>query len=148
MLLALGLFEGAPSGNVIAYNYITKLYYNDNQWCRHAIIHHGAHPLMNLIEGNFIEGSFSGDTYWGTGSHTTFFRNRQFHQTNKMYGTFGVWLMSGHHSMNVVGNILGSSEDDTYELATSGKGLYDGEKAVYCLGYYGFEPIAVNLIPV
>ena len=57
--------NSVASGNVIAYNYVTALYYIDNTWSRETIFSHGSYDLMNLVEGNWLEGSVGSDYYHG-----------------------------------------------------------------------------------
>ncbi len=68
------MFEWGSSGNVVAYNYLDGNYHQSQlSWHQSDIDWHGAHPMMNLLEGNI--GNFNQvDDYWGSSSHTTFFR--------------------------------------------------------------------------
>jgi hypothetical protein len=125
--------EGAPSGNVIAYNYFTDSYYKDADWGRLTIGMHGAHPMMNLIEGNHARDKFDADNYWGTSSHQTFFRNRMYNVTGKLYGSWGFDLYKGVRYYNVVGNVLGTSYETIYEI--TGNFTYTGSKSIYRLGF-------------
>ena len=108
--------EGAPSGNVIAYNFFKDSYYNDPDWGRLTIGCHGAHPMMNLIEGNHAEDKFDADFYHGSSSHQTFFRNRMFNQPGKLYGSWGFDIYMKSHYYNIVGNVLGTNYENKYEL--------------------------------
>jgi hypothetical protein len=125
--------EGAPSGNVIAYNYYRDSYYNNLDWGRLTIGMHGAHPKMNLIEGNIAEDKFDADYYWGTSSHQTFFRNRMFNIPNKVYGSWGFDIYKGQHYYSIVGNVFGTSYENKYEL--TGDFDYMNDKSIYKLGY-------------
>jgi hypothetical protein len=71
--------EWGASGNVVAYNNNDSAYHNNGvnytAWQIEDSVHgHGAHPMMNLFEGN-ISGHTEQDTLWGTSSHATYFRN-------------------------------------------------------------------------
>ncbi len=69
------MLNWGAAGNVIAYNF------SDGNFDENAtnvligdIYTHGAHPMFNLIEGN-IASIFHPDSYWGSTSHNTVFRN-------------------------------------------------------------------------
>jgi Pectate lyase superfamily protein len=125
--------EGAPSGNVISYNYFTDSFYKDSEWGRLTIGMHGAHPMMNLIEGNHSGDKFDADNYWGTSSHQTFFRNRMYNVTGKLYGSWGFDLYKGVQYYNIVGNVLGTDFESIYEI--TGNFTYTGSKSIYRLGF-------------
>jgi hypothetical protein len=68
-------FEGGGSGNVVAYNYMREGYYESSPgWFFPNIVLHGAHPYMNLFEGNVVDG-ITADNFHGSSSHNTFVRN-------------------------------------------------------------------------
>ena len=67
-------FEGGGTGVVILYNYIDDQYTDDLTYLGSSRTNHGGHPYMNLWEGNIVS-HVIGDTYWGSSSHTVFFRN-------------------------------------------------------------------------
>jgi hypothetical protein len=67
-------FEGGGSGIAYLYNYVDDDYTDDLSYFGAAYSNHGAHPYMNLFEGNIIS-HFVADNYWGSSSHTTLFRN-------------------------------------------------------------------------
>jgi len=67
------------SGNVIAYNYdeghFNQAAESGGRWLPPSLVsNHGAHPQFNLFEGN-ISQKFQADSYWGSSSDTTLFRN-------------------------------------------------------------------------
>lgn len=66
--------EWGASGNVIAYNYSTGNQYEASSWNFEDITHHGAHPMMNLYEGN-ISTHYQQDQTHGSSSHETIFRS-------------------------------------------------------------------------
>ena len=69
------MLEWGASGNVIAYNYSTGNYHDQLlSWQINDFNFHGAHPMMNLFEGN-IQAHFQPDSTWGSSSHSTIFRN-------------------------------------------------------------------------
>lgn len=137
--------EGGPAGNVIIYNMITDVRYNDPEWAQGAIVEHGAHPYMNLIESNQIESKIVGDNYWGTASHNTYYRNRIFiaPSSNFNYGSWLFDLYIGHRYENIVGNIMGTqSYEGRYEMENLNfSSVYYCDptctlgKSIYKLGY-------------
>jgi hypothetical protein len=68
------VFQGGGSGIAVLYNYIDDLYTDDLTYLGSARTSHGAHPFMNLWEGN-IASHVVADDFSGTSSHTVFFRN-------------------------------------------------------------------------
>jgi hypothetical protein len=136
---------GASSGpgNVIAYNYMDRMYeraYPDAPWLMADLsANHCAHPFMNLWEGNMIS-QISGDDIHGSSSHQTFFRNYVDRQHEGLVHTgnlIDVVFAASNRFMNMVGNVLGRPGDDTLAGA-----VYDQESgncldtvAVYKLGY-------------
>jgi hypothetical protein len=68
------VFQGGGAGIAVLYNYIDDLYTDDLTFLGSARTSHGAHPFMNLWEGN-IASHVTADDFSGTSSHTVFFRN-------------------------------------------------------------------------
>jgi hypothetical protein len=68
------VFQGGGSGIAILYNYIDDMYTDDLTYLGSARTSHGAHPYMNLWEGNLVS-HVAADDFSGTSSHTVFFRN-------------------------------------------------------------------------
>lgn len=66
--------EGGGSGIAFLYNYIDDQYTDDLSYLATALTNHGAHPYMNLYEGN-IASHLGADDNWGSSSHMVFFRN-------------------------------------------------------------------------
>lgn len=69
------VIEAGGAGNVIGYNYVERTEHHDPSWFIYHIGTHGAHPHMNLFEGNVV-GKVAVDDTWGSGSHNVFLRNR------------------------------------------------------------------------
>jgi hypothetical protein len=114
--LAVGFaFAGVNSGNVVAYNYVTGL--KDSRFpnaVRSAVDYHGAHPFMNLIEGNFFDGpSATADSYWGSSSHNTYLRNRVAIDVSKASEAGNMRFMKANWYFNIVGNVLGTVGNET-----------------------------------
>lgn len=127
---------GVISGNVIAYNYLTSMYYIDNNWERGVIITHGGHATMNLFEGNMSDGVLQADFYWGSSSHNTYFRNRHFSTPGKTCGTWDIGIYKNSQYYNFVGNVLGTSGfENTFELAGANYSVCPGPKAIYMFGF-------------
>jgi hypothetical protein len=108
-------FEGGGEGIVALYNYVDDNYTDDLSYLGSARLNHGAHPMMNLFEGNAISHMIA-DNYWGSSSHFTLFRN---HFWGDESGTdvpakpewgftpLEIWKNQNYYSL--VGNILGIS---------------------------------------
>ncbi len=124
------MVEWGAAGNVIAYNYDEGNFdqgsASGNRWLPPSIIgNHGAHPQFNLFEGN-VGQKFQSDSYWGSASHQTIFRNyfsgtgvahppytgRGVEDTNTTVSliqanrAIDIWEIHPVH--NVVGNVVGS----------------------------------------
>jgi hypothetical protein len=134
-------YEGAASGNVVAYNYMTDVLWTDNNSARMTVLGHGAHPMMNLIEGNWLEGRFGADSYWGTSSHFTVFRNRiQQQGPPHVSQQWTIDIERRNWYNNIVGNILGTPAwENTYELNKITYPYDNGPRAIYRLGYQAVE---------
>lgn len=139
------IMNGPVSGNVVAYNRVSDLYYTDTTWVREAISFHGAHPVMNLIEGNWTTHWLTGDFYWGSSSHNTLFRNRMAMDTGKTGGTWNIGLYVKNRYYNIVNNVIGTaSHEDTYEVNGSTYSVSNGPKLIYALGYYTANGATAN----
>ena len=69
------MLEFGASGNVLGYNYSTGNYHETSlTWQLEDFSFHGAHPMMNLFEGN-ITTHWQPDEIHGTSSHSTIFRS-------------------------------------------------------------------------
>jgi len=71
------ILEGGGSGNVFGYNFSTRMFddtYPNTDWLMGDLLTHGAHPYMNLFEGNIVDLIFF-DGVHGSSSHNTAFRN-------------------------------------------------------------------------
>jgi len=144
-------FEGADSGNVFAYNLCTNMAWLDAGNARMTVLGHGAHSYMNLIEGNVLYGRFGVDSYWGTQSHFTLFRNRIFQSANKYEQTWTVDIDRRDLYQNIVGNVLGATgQENTYEMndITFPNYTYDnGPVSIYRFGYDTIKTDLTNYDP-
>jgi Pectate lyase superfamily protein len=129
--------EGGPSGNVIAYNFVTNVIFNNPEWTQPALAQHAAHPMMNLIEGNHFASRIISDYTWGSASHNTYFRNRVYDGLRPQIN-YGIWEMDifkTHYYENVVGNVFGRAGfERIYETENKNFNLY-GDRGIYRLGY-------------
>ncbi len=105
------VLEGGGSGNVFAYNY-SKDSQGDvgSNWLFADMGTHGAHPYMNLVEGNVIV-QLDFDGHFGSGSHNTAFRNWIERRSSPPEdtitdGLFAVVLGAKNRYHNIVGNVL------------------------------------------
>jgi hypothetical protein len=133
------LISSGVSGCVIGYNYCSYLRYDQSPgWLATGITTHGAHPTMNLYEGNVIP-SVSFDFIHGSASHTTVFRNALAGwETNKNNNTFPIEVMCTNRYVNVVGNVLGTAGyHDRYQYGAGDLGSSAPPTVIYKLGRYG-----------
>lgn len=106
--------EGGGSGIAILYNYFDDAEEDDPTYMAAAVLNHGAHPYMNLVEGNVISHIIA-DEYWGSSSHEVFFRNWMWGdetQTPEITTkpSFGYWPMETwlkNNYFSYVGNVFG-----------------------------------------
>lgn len=154
-------YNGATSGNVISYNYFYDMKNTDYPTAvRPGLPAHGAHPMMNLFEGNYVNGpEISSDLYWGTSSHMTFLRNRQITDTSKSSGTVGTVLWKGQTYYNYIGNVLGTIGWETiyetndlwsgkaiYNLDYTNSGLPDGQTAATIIRHGNWDSVTQSTI--
>ena len=128
--------QNSSSGFYVGYNYaygtmasatngpVTWMY-SDN---------HGPHDMMNLWESNVGE-MFGSDGYFGGSSHGTAVRNH-FTGHNPIFGTVDdpVRLNRLSYNYNLVGNVLGSSNESPKKYAQSTDNC-SGGAGIYRLGY-------------
>jgi len=106
--------EGGGSGIAILYNYVDDDYSDDLSYLGSARTNHGAHPYMNLYEGN-IYSHITADSYWGSSSHNVFFRNWLWgDETQSLdvpskpsWGSYPVDVWYDQNYYSLVGNVLG-----------------------------------------
>jgi hypothetical protein len=130
------------SGNVFGYNYMFDSYMGEYPNSLAETNTHGAHPYMNLWEGN-VTSNVEFDFAHGSGSHNTLFRNYiDLTSTNPSTGSnmtsaiFGVAIAYYNNYENVVGNVLGESGS----TCTAGSYEIDADASqnpsIFKLGYY------------
>jgi len=133
--LTVGMIMNGPvSGNVISYNFFTDMKSTDYPTAiRSGILLHGAHPIMNLFEGNYLDGpGIEADLYWGTSSHNTFHRNFVAVDTTKTSGVVNVMLWRGCQYYNIIGGVYGT---DGHENNYENESPYDYYN-IYSWDYY------------
>lgn len=134
-------------GVVFAYNYIANNSANIAA-CYDAQTHietiqfadlapHLAHNAFELWEGN-VTGTLDYDMIWGSGSHSTMFRNRLHgHHPGKTRSTRVLELSAYNRFMNVVGNVLGEpSYHTTYSCQYTVDYGTAGDLTIYDLGWW------------
>lgn len=114
--------EGGCAGVVVLYNYLDDIHEDDLTYFGASLINHGAHPYMNLYEGNAFSHLIA-DQYWGTSSHNALFRNWLWGDettpiasewlypagalTKPNWAFRPVEIWSQQHYYSLVGNVLG-----------------------------------------
>lgn len=131
------MLNGPTSGNVFGYCYIHDMqsttYPNA---VRGGFVIHGAHPIMNLFEGNYLDGVFfAADSYWGTSSHNTYFRNRILVDSTKTQQEVIGGIDYRSYYYNVVGNVLGDGRETSYIL----NDVPYGPNAIFAIEYNGTD---------
>lgn len=103
------IFEAGGSGCVVDYNFATNEYsWPDPNFLALDFGTHGAHPYMNLFEGN-IFGKWTQDLAHGSSSHNTVFRcGITGNRSQATGGLFWVDIESHNYSNSVVGCVLAS----------------------------------------
>jgi outer membrane biosynthesis protein TonB len=116
------VFEGGGNGFVIAYNYFKDPHSDDSSYLGEEMLYHGAHPYMNLWEGNIGTTIFA-DNQFGSNSHSTYFRNSVSGKKSES-NSWGRVVAVQYHSIlhSFVGNVLGypgiaSMNTWTYEFS-------------------------------
>ena len=132
------MMTGNSSGVVLAYNFMTDMYYTVSNWMMAGSQgSHDAGTGMNLFESN-VGNAFLMDNYHGTGNLATVFRNRLTGtEGTKTSNTIPVNLFGYNRYVNILGNVLGTAGyHQTYEYSqasTSGS----TDRSIYVLGYSG-----------
>lgn len=130
------IFCGALAGNVMANNFIQNFYDTDYPGRPYSGLgFHGAHPQMNLIEGNYFNAcNMASDDTWGTSSNQTYFRNRvvqsTFAEPAPTVDTFTVIMDTTLEYYNYVGNVLGTVGFEKNYVSTD---MYDNYPGIWVL---------------
>lgn len=144
---SIATWGGGNCGNVFAYNYATNNRYDQSQfWQIENMGCHGAHPHMNLFEGNFGTVNYFDDIH-GSNSHLTSFRNRLYGRgINPFQGslpgspttsdTFPIVMELNCHFHTCVGNVLGTT--GYHHRYQDNSGIAGGASDfIYVTGYNG-----------
>ncbi len=139
------VFAGGGSGCAILYNYSMDNWESvmgspavPDSNLSEDMISHGAHPHMNLYEGNYVI-NFSADYYHGSASHNTFFRNYVAGKRNTPSFSWGVWGiddMDYSRYYNIVGNVIGQPGWTSGSVLANGS-CSPSEPAAYRFGCTG-----------
>lgn len=118
-------WEGNSSGNAMAYNFVTNMWWFSTGAGESKInfgpLMHGPCPSYNLIEGNFIEGRWRSDALFGSSFAFTIHRNRIWPRDRRdgsrtIYQQwFAVEVEKWNHWYNFTQNVIGSGNEVTYE---------------------------------
>jgi hypothetical protein len=131
------VIDTGGAGNVFGYNFAAKCYPDTNYyWMLGGINGHGAHPYMNLFEGNYME-QISLDNYHGSSSHGMIFRNYFKGVSFDGVSTANlraVVLDAWQRYYSVIGNVLGSTAAQYYENPTPY--TTDNNKVILKMGYW------------
>jgi hypothetical protein len=142
-------FEGGGSGNAILYNYMDDnwesipgngLTYDSSFLSNDAVANHGAHPYMNLWEGN-VSANFWGDYTQGSSSHNTVFRNHFRCRNSTLalsqdpWGWLCVEIEKYNRFYNLVGNIIGNPALTTGTLLCNSSSCNGPKPFIYRFGY-------------
>ena len=110
---------GGASGNVISYNYIHDILFDDPWWLiASPSINHNPHPKMNLWEGD-IGIKAEADIIHGSSSHNTIFRSQMKGWQSDTITTRNnaIEIAAKNTYMNVVGSVLGTpGKSNRYEV--------------------------------
>jgi hypothetical protein len=124
------IMEGGGSGSAILYNYFDDNWENQVSNSYEFITgdfgnNHGAHPYMNLYEGNYAS-KFRADYTHGSSSHGVVFRNYFRGERSDVLtpgaSTWGYWAVDTQYRNNYysfIGNILGSPSWTTGTVTAS-----------------------------
>jgi len=88
------ILQGGGSGIAFLYNYVDDGYTDDLTYLASARFDHGAHPFMDLYEGN-IYSHLVADEAWGTSSHMVLYRNWIWGDATMNWSTSWANLLSG-----------------------------------------------------
>ncbi len=128
---------GGASGNVVAYNYLHDILFDDPWWLiASPSLNHNPHPKMNLWEGD-IGIKAEADIIHGSSSHNTLFRSQMKGWQSDTITTRNnaIEIAAKNTYMNVVGNVLGTpGKSNRYEVLP-GQAYDDwSERVIYALG--------------
>jgi len=126
----------STSGHIVAYNFSHDSYQDGFGQYNMLWASHGAHPMMNLYEGNYGNGVVA-DGYFGSASHGHVFRNRLhgWTPTFPLANSFCVGPKRWSLFWYVVGNVLGRTGTDFYSVTNQSWSVGDTKTTVFELGF-------------
>jgi hypothetical protein len=134
------VLQNGSTGNVYGYNYSIECFQGDpaEAWLATDMNTHGAHPTMNLFEGN-IGCKVYGDDAHGSSSYNTVFRNHVTRESNYPginQARRAVDIEQYNTGWNIVGNVLGQPSQSwtAYDPGTSRSA--SAGQYVYTFGYF------------
>lgn len=129
-------YSGA-SGNVISYNYFHNIMFDDPWWLiASPAINHGAHPKMNLWEGN-IAYKAEADFIHGSSSYNTIFRSQSkgWQSETTTARNNAIEIATKNYYMNVVGSVLGTpGKSNRYEVLPGQSYDDSKENVIWAMG--------------
>jgi len=146
-------FEGAASGNVFSYNYTTNIWWdaNTDPPRRFAVLMHGPHPTLNLIEGNWLAGRTRADEYFGTSDSFVSLRNRVL-QVDRGSPAQQAWtydIERNNRNWVFLGEVAGGApgvNESNYEYIL-GESFSEGTATIWKLGYESLGNTSANYDP-
>jgi hypothetical protein len=125
------------SGCVFGYNYATNAISDpDKNWLSEDMETHGAHPYMNLFEGNVVA-KLSCDNTWGSCGYNTFYRcwivNYSPQNSTPTNGRWAVDIEQNSYYNNVLGCVIGRPGDQGIRYAENH--MSEDNLASYRLGF-------------
>jgi hypothetical protein len=162
------VFEGGGNGIVMAHN--ASMAPRNNDTGNYATITedmntHGAHPYMNLWEGN-VGSRIVHDNTWGSSSHNLSFRvwsrgyTENYADSLAVLGRVGIWVSANNPYNSFVGCVLLRPGDDTRVYGSNynpidwslGQWLFDGSGGTdsntidntYLHGIYSFKSLSTT----
>jgi hypothetical protein len=138
------------SGNVVSYNYV---YDARDSWANETTglvaisANHGAHPKMNLFEGNKAS-RLQADYYWGSGGFGMLFRNH-FTGTDVTIVQNRMAISIDRRQLNysIIGNIVGDSAISDWVYMPTTNGHSYSTNVLYRIGYPHIGNNAYNSDP-
>jgi hypothetical protein len=122
------IYQGSETGIAVLFNYVDDLYTDDLTYLGSARGDHGAHPYMDLWEGNVMSHLTISDDCWGTTSAHTLYRNWLWGDetgnwtvpypgtnaatptgSNPSVGFDALDAYTGASNINAIGNVLGNT---------------------------------------
>jgi Pectate lyase superfamily protein len=131
--IILGDSKGGCMGDVISYNYIANTDSGSSVAGGALSVNHGPHNAFNLVEGNVAQ-MFQSDSYFGSSSDNTAFRNWFTGAYPGLDYPIAVNLDRWSYRFNLYGNVLGSN---TYSASYDPANIngYANAPVIYRLGY-------------